>query len=285
MSIPGAIFAERPSYRSGFAHNASESAYPDLWRGLRGAWCPELGNTGQQLLDASGLRVAGGGAFVGSPTWTTHRGRKAIDYGSGAEDYYVDTNRFDLDLTEGGTWAVWVYASGTGQNNQGRIIDKGGASDGTNGWTVFPNWQGGSDRWQWWSNNDINNEIKTADGSALLNTWTHLTVTVDPSNFGAIYIDGVLSVTKQNTGALPIAEARAPYIGRANRTSGTRAFAGFIGETLIWDRVLTPRQIRTIYAVAIAPFRQRARLVLIPSAAAARNPHNRSRRFNQLLAA
>lgn len=48
------IKQSQPSYKTGYAKSASESAYPELWDGLAGAWVPSLGNTGHALLDLSG---------------------------------------------------------------------------------------------------------------------------------------------------------------------------------------------------------------------------------------
>jgi len=44
----------RPSFSTGYARNASESANPNLWKGLVGAWMPTLGVTGETLRDVSG---------------------------------------------------------------------------------------------------------------------------------------------------------------------------------------------------------------------------------------
>jgi len=44
----------RPSYTQGFARSAAESAYPNLWNGLVGAWIPPLGPTGLTVRDVSG---------------------------------------------------------------------------------------------------------------------------------------------------------------------------------------------------------------------------------------
>jgi len=43
-----------PSYRQGFARNASVSDRPQDWRGLVGLWLPQLGPTGSTLRDWSG---------------------------------------------------------------------------------------------------------------------------------------------------------------------------------------------------------------------------------------
>ena len=49
----------RPSWKSGFARSAAESAYPGLWEGLQGLWVPALGPTGLALFDVSGRKNHG----------------------------------------------------------------------------------------------------------------------------------------------------------------------------------------------------------------------------------
>jgi hypothetical protein len=45
---------ERPSFQSGFARCAQESAYPHLWKDIAGMWCPSIGIQGARLEDFSG---------------------------------------------------------------------------------------------------------------------------------------------------------------------------------------------------------------------------------------
>ena len=52
----------RPSYRTGYATCAAESAYPQLWDKLVGAWAPALGFSGRYLQNLVG--TAGGGAYA-----------------------------------------------------------------------------------------------------------------------------------------------------------------------------------------------------------------------------
>lgn len=49
----------RPSWKSGFARSAAESAHPGLWEGLQGLWVPALGPTGLTLFDVSGRKNHG----------------------------------------------------------------------------------------------------------------------------------------------------------------------------------------------------------------------------------
>ena len=48
-----------PSFKAGYAQSPSESAHPNLWDGLAGAWMPSLGVTGDTLRDVSGNRNDG----------------------------------------------------------------------------------------------------------------------------------------------------------------------------------------------------------------------------------
>ena len=49
-----AVVRAPPSFSSGFARSAGESAHTGLWKGLVGAWVPALGPTGETLRDVSG---------------------------------------------------------------------------------------------------------------------------------------------------------------------------------------------------------------------------------------
>ena len=44
-----------PSYKSGYAKSASESAHPELWDGLVNAFAPRLGNTGEEFVESSNI--------------------------------------------------------------------------------------------------------------------------------------------------------------------------------------------------------------------------------------
>jgi hypothetical protein len=47
----------KPSYATGYAKNASQSAHPNLWDGLVGAWMPSLGVTGETLRDVQAMAI------------------------------------------------------------------------------------------------------------------------------------------------------------------------------------------------------------------------------------
>jgi hypothetical protein len=59
-----------PGFKQGFARSAGESEYPELWRGLAGAWCPALGVQGERLFDPTRQGAPGtvaNGSWASSP--------------------------------------------------------------------------------------------------------------------------------------------------------------------------------------------------------------------------
>lgn len=79
----------RPSYHQGYARNASESAYPGLWRGLMGAWLPSFGPSGNTLYDLSGKKNHGVLTAMDPATdWIVGLCGYALDFNG--VDQYVD---------------------------------------------------------------------------------------------------------------------------------------------------------------------------------------------------
>ena len=76
-----------PSWAHGFARNAAESAAPDLWRGLVGAWVPALGPTGGTLHDVAGSARDGTLTNMDPATdWVVGSPGSVLDF-DGSNDY------------------------------------------------------------------------------------------------------------------------------------------------------------------------------------------------------
>jgi len=94
-----------PSFQQGFARCAAESACPELWQGLVGAWAPSLGATGERLLDWSG---GGRTAVNNSPylTWqASDRGMALYGIaGSGSTSVTIPA------WTTGTTFSIAMFA-------------------------------------------------------------------------------------------------------------------------------------------------------------------------------
>ena len=118
-----------PSFAQGFANCAAESAFPDLWRGLVGAWLPALGPSGERLLDRSATRAHGVYSGTGShwqpsaygPLLSLNGLDSSVDCGSFSA---VDASAFTVLV--GGTPSVsgfgaWI-SNNTGSNQAGPFL-------------------------------------------------------------------------------------------------------------------------------------------------------------------
>jgi hypothetical protein len=75
----------RPSWQDFGTHD--ESAHPQLWDGVVGAWCPSLGPTGSRLHDMSGRSNWGTLTNMDNATdWVIDGGQYALDF-DGSNDY------------------------------------------------------------------------------------------------------------------------------------------------------------------------------------------------------
>ena len=85
-------------------------------------------------------------------------------------------------------------------------------------------------------------------GTIPTSVWTHVAGTYD-RQFVRIYINGVEVGSAASTAPIPNS-TRDLYIGNEDLLSGTRAFDGLIDELVIYDRALSPSEIRAIHRAA-----------------------------------
>jgi hypothetical protein len=103
-----------------------------------------------------------------------------------------------------------------------------------------------------------------------LQKWQHVTVTWDGSTSGTnahIYYDGI-AVASGTMSVIPQVSTQYPIqYGRANRS--TEIWSGKIGQTLAYNRALSPQEIKQLYVDSLAPFRRKQRVsVAVPAAVA-----------------
>jgi len=183
------------------------------------------------------------GDFVDS---TGNNGPGANSGSVGADGQIVSGRQFDGDndfinagsnaaidnvFAGGGTAEAWFFAVDWGENNFGRILDKGD----TSGWSMFVD------------DNNVNDGFSFVHGTSTsydqwisgtqtvtLNSWHHAAVVYDNSsgnNTPTIYIDGIV----QSLNAIIVSSSsaiddgsRTLYIG--NRSTISRTFDGTIDE-------------------------------------------------------
>ncbi|MGB0774426.1 MAG: LamG-like jellyroll fold domain-containing protein [Akkermansiaceae bacterium] len=79
----------------------------------------------------------------------------------------------------------------------------------------------------------------------VFDNWTHVVVTFDSTKL-VLYVNGVSVFTHTLTTPAPIAESAGLVIG-GHRDGTGRNFDGLIDEVAIWNRVLAPAEITTVY--------------------------------------
>lgn len=253
-----------PSYAAGFARSAGESAWPGLWRDLRGAWVPALGNTGDSVFDVSGFGSTG---TINNGSWSMTPRGPAVHLESATPGQWIDCGTIDLPGTQGktfltfGRWTVWMWGKEAGIRGWngdvvGTRVETATVADGTGTPTFWARtgWSGGA--------------LATATSSIGADNQFHVVVGRMTAAQNEIWVDAVLEGTATgDTGALtglPVT------IGDpSNNLTGT---GDYLAE-YAWDRALTPTEIRHLYHDPLAPFRLRDRIVMVgEEAAAAGNP-------------
>lgn len=97
----------------GFARSRSESAYPQLWDGLVGAWCPSLGPTGAILRDLSGRANHCAFSVMDPGTdWVLSQGYYALDLD--ATNDHLDGDNTTPANSNSLAVAAWVRPNGSG---------------------------------------------------------------------------------------------------------------------------------------------------------------------------
>ena len=175
---------------------------------------------------------------------------------------FTKTAALDNIFAGGGTVIAFYRPNSSGPSGEGRILDTTDALD--EGWylaSVLDQFQGQQFRLQrnfdgstggTWTSNNITSPI---DASSIrpvrLGTWSCVAVTYDDSsaaNDPVLYFNGTLIASSETITPLgnAVSDAGNPlFIG--NRSGNDRTFDGLIGTLLLYDRILTPTEIRTVY--------------------------------------
>jgi len=282
-----------PSYKAGYAKSASESANPGLWDGLRGAWYPQMGESGSTLMDLSGGKM--NASRIGQIDWlqSNEDGGLTCDYfgrdaGAGDSSAFDIVNsssvhpygdigseltiicrvRRDINNTSvaEGNWYVGntVFElrqeTTTGCNVPFSVGQKAVATD-----EVY--WSIG------FTDNFTTNAEKVFSDVNVgnVNTWTHGAVTVSNNTVqwyskGEPWGGGTISTATGDRSVGSVASNM--QIGSGSASNGVKEFnefGGRISEVLLYDRVLTHREIKQLYVDPLAPFRKKTTVGYQPS--------------------
>jgi len=222
----------RPSYTEGFARNQSESANPNLWDGLVGAWCPSLGPTGTTLRDISNNHRHGAFTYMDGSNWGISKNGYVLDY-DGSSDY-IGVSNFTYAFTDQITISAWMKPSViTGDNRQWIATNN----------TYFMSYIMGSNAEIQFRLNTGSETTLDSNSAMSLDVWQYVTLVYDGSNM-FIYVDTDLWGHIAKTGNIQ-------SITRLTIGAGDNGWAdwfnGHMGDILIYNRALSSSEIQQLY--------------------------------------
>ena len=267
-----------PSYHQGFARYAGESAYPDLWRGLMGAWVPALGPTG---ITATILRDVSGhhrdGAVVGSMTaddWVIGNNPRmpgyVLDFATSNDKVVVPDHP---DLNPGtGDFTITGWFNAPADADFQYIITKRNDDDTPIVWPYFVNvMDTGELRFRTRHDAEVDSLITT--GTFDDGLW-HSFVAVRHSGGKILYVDDLAPISNSGNTGDDLSNTQDVIFGTNHNATPSGALVGQIGSVMFYKgRAFNANEARLVYDIPLAPFilRQRVR-AKAPAAAAVSNP-------------
>ena len=231
-----------PTYQSGFyAPGRGTALHPELWDGCVGAWNPGLGNTGLSLRDWSGNQ--NNGVLTNGPTWGVSGGQQALTL-DGTNDY-VDCGTTTTATTLRNvpmSISVWFRLNGNYGAIQSMVSNLGGAGSNVTYQLEFGRT---ANEFSW-----LNNSAAIASVSSVAlsdNNWHHVTAVRSGSLSAwtiSWYLDGVFDESDVTTGNSDATNGKLS-IGRPGEYNG-QYFKGQIADARIYNRALSPNEIRTL---------------------------------------
>jgi len=229
-----------------------------LERGVVGYWCPMLATTGLRLYDRSGRGNHGTLTNMDAASdWVTRKvrntGGRVLDF-DGTNDRVVVPNAAALNPSKGISLSAWFRVTSTTAGVQQAIARKG--------------WTGGNSQYSirvlgdklsgFFFNQSGAIGLATGATSLATNIWYFGAVTYDLANVRT-YLNGMLDATTAHTGDVAVA-SEPLQIGAGfdtNFNTATLFLGGQLAEIAIWNRPLTPGEIRTLYRIGPGWFGKR----------------------------
>jgi len=240
------------------AQNASEAAYPHLWKGLVGAWVPSLGVTGDTLRDVSGH--GNNGTLTGmdpATDWQVDGGGWCLDF-DGSNDYVSVGNVDELNGTDELTIAYWCR-----KPSAGTIATCGSQLARNNGFWL-----------SWYSDGNIYWGTHNAGGGtrwkslAYQDKWFHICGTYNGTAVLQLYVNGrVRSTSGSGTPPATLSATAATQFRVGSLLAESLYTTGKLSGVTLHNRALAPAEVATLYQAGPGDWlkRKRRRVYSIPS--------------------
>lgn len=237
----------RPSWQDFGTHD--ESAYPELWDGVIGAWAPCLGPTGSRLHDHSRMANWGTLTNMDPPTdWVVSDGQYALDF-DGSNDY-VDCRI--VYLVGDFTISLWMKSGNVAQTN--RYLLASNSPGNVNQYALIYGYV--SQSVEFFSNSFTGADPRTGSTIAIADTaWHHIAYSYRNGVWSG-YRDGVeiFSVLRVFALGLPLTNVS---IGAF--AFGSNVLAGNLDDIKLRNRGLTAQQAAMEYQLGRGGMYQRRR--------------------------
>ncbi|TSC72367.1 MAG: hypothetical protein G01um101448_986 [Parcubacteria group bacterium Gr01-1014_48] len=244
-------------YKMGGTFTVNKSAYNgSLASGLIGSWSFDGPDTaGDKMYDRSGNDNSGTFYNTASGTGRVH-GRIGQALNFDGVDNRVDMGSAasldDIELQGGGglSGSAWIYPRTIGETDLGKIMMKDDAAD-TGRWLLsFDNT--GTNRIQFLKNGTTNLNVITASSFVTLNQWNHIAFTWDGSVTATnvhIFVNGSETTYFTQTNGVALASDATLGFRVGGRSNGAHTFDGFIDDIRIYNRLLSPDEIKRLYKI------------------------------------
>lgn len=243
--------------KSSYARNASESAHPQLWDGLLGAWVPDLSNQTIRDLTERGthgelvlLSADEAGVFYEEPSFQSV-GNESGTYGEYGK---VDiSNLVSSSDSKPITVTARVRSYSSGGSKGGRIFSLWNSSDSNKFLTVSdPN------TFAWWIvNENVGGEWVTTQPNTV-NVWNTFTLHFG-NDYRRLLVNGIERLNSTSTGQDP-GVVDTLLMGTLQLSSFSNKGSFYHSIYLLHDRELTDEEQILLHRDPYAPFRKKRTL-------------------------
>ncbi len=187
--------------------------------------------------------------------WVTTPRGGGLDF-DGVDDYVNIGNPSIIDLTTSHTVSLWVKA--TTVNAFNTLVSQ---DQPTNEYLLLVD--GGTSNRVRLITNGVN-ALVAANDTFVINTWYHIVVTVDSSNMGVIYQNGVV----MNSATITPSDVKTNdiWFGMRDNVGGDIPWTGPLDDARIYNRALTAQEIQQLYQNPYAGIWTPTRTYFVPAA-------------------
>jgi hypothetical protein len=240
---------DNPSWQHFATHDESE--YPELWRGVRGYWAPCLGPSGTRLHGMSGR--GNWGTLTGvapANAWVVSDGQYAASLSFSPAAQYFDVSNLNRSLEVPGRLSVVAWARPTASaTSVGRELCSlyHSTSDPFVSYGIQWHSLAAPNAWSWQVATTSYNPLASAITRSL-NRW-YCVVGVYTGAEVQLWVDGLVDSTRAQSGAINYNNQNFSIGTWPGSFSADEQFQGQVSDVILFDRALSPNEIRLLYQI------------------------------------